>query len=292
MQKNGFIALTVLALGGAVMLRSPLIANEEAANAGPKVPAFAGASAGIEGLARELKLTDAQVRQLAALHKDIEQQADDIRGNNLLSPAEKEIRVHALHEGLETRIKAVLTSDQIQKFDQMGGLKALMSHPVVVGGMKLMGRNGLEALDLTDAQKSAIEGIMAQDKRAFEAAEGDVTKLRAIKQATWQRIMAVLTPPQQKKMAAAKGFELENGPGRTPDLAPLGLTTDQQPRLEAILKQAAPRADAIKEDRSLSDPEKQARLTALYQELRPQFLAVLTPAQEQKLRALLLDPSR
>jgi Spy/CpxP family protein refolding chaperone len=291
MQKNGFIAMAVLVLGGAVMLRAPLIANEEAPNAGQKVPAFAGASAGIEWLTRELKLTDAQVQQLAALHKDLEQQADDIRGNNLLSPADKKTRMRALDEGLETRIKAVLTSDQIQKFDQMGGLKALMSHQAAVGGMKVMERNGFEALDLTDAQKTAIGAIMAQDKQAFEAAGGDVTKLRALKQAARQRIMAVLTPAQQQKLAVGNGFELERA-GPDGRLASLGLTADQQPRLEAILKQAAPRADAIKEDGSLSDQEKQARLTALYQEFRPQFLAVLTPAQEQKLRAMLLDPHR
>jgi len=292
MQKNGFIVMAVLVLGGVAVHRAPLLANEAAPGPVQKVPDFSGKGQGIEWLGRELKLTDAQKQQIAAIHQDLDQQVSDILGNNLLSPADKKRQIGALHEGLGTRIKAVLTSDQIQIFDQLGGLKALMSHPVVVGGMQVMGRNGLEALDLTDAQKAAIERIMAQDKQGFEAAGGDVTKLRAQKQATWQRIMAVLTPAQQQKLAAAKRFEIERGPGRTPEFASLGLTADQQTRLEAIMKQVAPRADAIKEDRSLSDQERLAQMTALYQELRPQFLAVLTPEQEQKLRARLLDPSR
>jgi Spy/CpxP family protein refolding chaperone len=296
MQKNGFIAMAVLALGGAAMLRSPLLAGEGTPNPLQKMPAFQGAGAGIEWLARELKLTEAQQQQLSALHRDLEQQADDIRGNSLLSPAEKETRIRALHEGLETRIKAVLTSDQIRKFDQMGGLKAVMGHAEVIGGMRLMEKNGFfEPLDLTDAQKAAVERIMAQGKSAFEAAGGDVTRLRALKQAAWQHIMAVLTPAQQQKLAAAKGFELERGPGdgpSMPELGSLGLTPDQHSRLMSILERAAPRAHAIQEDKSLSDQQKMTQLTALYQEFRPQFTAVLTPAQEQKLRGLLLDRPR
>src|SRR5712692_6047631 len=167
MQKNGFIAMAVLALGGVVMFRAPLLAGEGTPNGVQKMPAFKGAGAGIEWLARELKLTDAQQQQLSALHRDLEQQANDIRQDSLLSPEDKEARIKALHEGLETRIKAVLTSDQIQKFDQIGGLKAVMEHVPVIGGMRLMEKNGFfEPLDLTDAQKAAVEEIMARDKSA------------------------------------------------------------------------------------------------------------------------------
>jgi len=300
MQKSGFIAMTVLVLGGVAVHRAPLLANEAAPVLVPKspAPAYPVPGPGIDWLGRELNLTDAQKQQLAAVHQDLEQQAGDIRGNSLLSPVDKKRQMAALHEGLATRIKAILTSDQIAKFDQLGGLKAIMAHdePIAVGGMDVTGPNGvLEPLNLTQAQKSAIEAIMAQDKQGFAAAEGDVTKLRAQKQATWQRIMAVLTPAQQQQMAAAKGFEIERVPGgdrSMPDLSSLGLTRDQHDRLMAILAEGGPRARAIKEDKSLSDPQRRAMLTSLYEQFRPRVLTVLTPAQEQKLQALLVDPRR
>lgn len=300
MQKSGFIAMTVLVLGGVAVHRAPLRANEAAPVLVPKAPApaYPVPGPGIEWLGRELNLTDAQKQQLAAIHQDLERQAGDIRGNSLLSPVDKKRQMAALHEGLATRIKAILTSDQIAKFDQLGGLKAIMAHdePIAVGGMDVTGPNGvLEPLNLTQAQKSAIEAIMAQDKQGFAAAEGDVTKLRAQKQATWQRIMAVLTPAQQQQMAAAKGFEIERVPGgdrSMPDLSSLGLTRDQHDRLMAILAEGGPRARAIKEDKSHSDPQRRAMLTSLYEQFRPRVLTVLTPAQEQKLQALLLDPRR
>jgi Spy/CpxP family protein refolding chaperone len=297
MQKNGFIAMAVLLLGGVAVHRAPLLASEAAPVLVPKAPAYPVPGPGIEWLGRELKLTDAQKQQLVAIHQDLEKQAGDIRGNSLLSPVDKKQQIAALHEGLATRIKSILTSDQIAKFDQMGGLKAIIAHdePTAVGGMRLQGPNGFESLNLTDAQKSAIEAIMAQDKQGFAAAEGDVTKLRALKQATWQRIMAVLTPEQRQKLAAAKGFQIERGPGGDlpmPDLSSLDLTPDQHERLMAILEQGAPRAHAIQEDNTLSEAQKRARLTALYQEFRPRFLTVLTPAQEQQLHALVVDRPR
>lgn len=296
MRKYSFIVLAALAVGGLAIQRAPLLAKEQSPAQGEKMTEFEGARAGIEWLQRELKLTDAQKQQLIALDQGLEQQANDIRQNILLSPVDKKVRMAALHQGLETGIKAVLTSDQIQKFDQMGGIKALMSHGQPVGeGMRLKGPNGFEALNLTDAQKSAIEAIMAQSKQGFQAAEGDVTKLAALKLATQQRIMAVLTPAQQQQMAAASGFEFERGPGADmsmPDLSSLGLTPDQHDRLMAILAEGGSQARAIKEDKSLSDPQRTAMLSSLYQQFRPRVLTVLTPAQEQKLEALLLDPRR
>lgn len=293
MTKHGFIVMGILALGGAAGVhRTPLLANEPSPGPAEKGAAIEGARPQMEWLARELKLTDAQVQQLEALHKDLERQAADIRENNLLPPSDKEARMHALFEGLGTRIKALLNSDQIQKFDQMGGLKGMMGHGPIVGGMRVIGPNGFEALNLTEAQKAAIETITAQEKQAFAAAGGDVTKLKAQKQATWQRIMAILTPEQQRKMAAGKGLELEREPGGDsggPDLSSLGLTPEQHERLTSIMDQGAPRAHAIQENPSLSEEAKHAQLTALYEEFRPRILSVLTPAQEQKFRALLFD---
>ena len=218
MQKYGFIVMAVLALGGIAVHRAPVLASEAAPGPVQKRPIAVDVGP-IEWLGRELKLTDAQKQQLAAIHQDLEQQARDILGNSLLSPPDKKRQIGVLHEGLATRIKAMLTSDQIAKFDQMGGLKAIMAHdePTAVGGTRLP--NGFESLNLTDAQKSAIEAIQAQAKQGFEAAEGDEAKLRALKQATGQRIMAVLTPAQQQQLERGS-----DGDKSGPDLSSLGLT--------------------------------------------------------------------
>jgi Spy/CpxP family protein refolding chaperone len=286
MQKNGFIAMAVLLLGGVAAPRAPLLASESAPVLVPKVPAYPVPGPGIEWLGRELKLTDAQKQQLAALHQELEKEAGDIRGNSLLSPPDQKRQMAALHEGLATRIKAILTGDQIAKFDQLGGLKAILAHdePAAGEGAR-QGPNGFESLHLTDAQKSAIEAITAQAKPAFRAAKGDVAKLTLLKQAVRERIMTVLTPAQRQ--------QLERGPsadGSVPELSSLGLTPDQHERLMTILAEGGPQARAIKGDQSLSEPQRRARLSSLYQQLRPRVLTVLTPAQEQKLQALLLDP--
>src|SRR5262249_17074324 len=125
-----------------------------------------------------------------------------------------------------------------------------------------------ERLDLTDAERAAIERLMADQKAQFEAAGGDVEKLRALKQATWQKLAAGLTPAQQQKLSEARSLERENESERgslRPELDSLGLTPGQRSRLMSILAQGEPRARAIKEDHSLSDPQKQERLAALYQ---------------------------
>lgn len=201
----------------------------------------------------------------------------------------------ALFQSLETRVKAILTADQIQQLDKIGGMKAVMGGPPALAGIGLLTRQGFDRLDLTEPQKAAIERLMAQSKAQAEAAGGDEEKLKALKQATWQQIMAVLTPEQRRKLAEAQKIEIQDeagGGGPRPDLSSLLLTADQEKRLEAILAEGKPRAQAILEDRSLSEAEKQARMTALYQQFRPRFLSVLNPAQEQKFRSLLLDAPR
>jgi Spy/CpxP family protein refolding chaperone len=194
MQKIGLIALVAGALGCAASFGTPVAASEEPANPRERPPAVEGLGVGFERVERELKLTEAQKAQLHAVQRDFEQQENDIRQDSLLSRPDQERRMHALLLGLDSRVKAFLTADQIQKFDQMGGWEGAMHGP-----------RGLESVwrELTPAQRASIDGLLAQQQPSFAAAAKDEAKLRALKQTTWQQIMAILTPPQQQKLKAA-----------------------------------------------------------------------------------------
>lgn len=66
----------------------------------------------------------------------------------------------------------------------------------------------------------------------------------------------------------------------------LGLTNDQKAKLSPVLKSAAEQVRGIRQNTSLSPEEKRAQIKEIRKNTRPQILAVLTPAQREKLKGL------
>src|SRR4051812_11399327 len=120
MSKNRLILLVTAVLGSACLFIRPIAAGERTPD--PERRAFAGVDGGIQRLEGELNLTNEQREQLQKAWRDVEEQLQDIRQDKLLSPAEQEAKVFALRHGLDTRIKALLTADQNQMYDQLEGL--------------------------------------------------------------------------------------------------------------------------------------------------------------------------
>jgi hypothetical protein len=192
MLKNRLILLVAAALGSACLLIRPVGAGERALD--PERRAFAGVVGGIQRLKSELNLTREQQERLEKAWRDVEVQLQDIREDKLLSPAEQEAKVFTLRRGLDTGIKALLTADQNQTYDQLEGLSDIKNLPWGVTGLWR---------ELTEAQQDAIHGVIAESRAAFEAAGENAEKVQKARQASWPKIIAALTPGQQQRVAAA-----------------------------------------------------------------------------------------
>ena len=66
----------------------------------------------------------------------------------------------------------------------------------------------------------------------------------------------------------------------------LNLTPEQKAKVLPILREEAPKVQAIKNDNSLSKIQKVQKLRAIHQQTDPQMKAILSPEQYQKLQAI------
>src|SRR5947208_16662542 len=66
----------------------------------------------------------------------------------------------------------------------------------------------------------------------------------------------------------------------------LNLTPEQKAKVLPILRDEAPKVQAIKNDNSLSKIQKVQQLRAIHQQTDPQMKAILSPEQYQKLQAI------
>ena len=66
----------------------------------------------------------------------------------------------------------------------------------------------------------------------------------------------------------------------------LGLTPQQKIKILPILREEAPKLEAIKNDNSLSRTQKVQQIRAIHQQSDPQMESILSPEQYQKLKAI------
>jgi periplasmic protein CpxP/Spy len=66
----------------------------------------------------------------------------------------------------------------------------------------------------------------------------------------------------------------------------LNLTPQQKVKILPILRDEAPKVQAIKNDNSLSKIQKVQQIRAIHEQTDPQIKAILTPEQYQKLKAI------
>ena len=101
--------------------------------------------------------------------------------------------------------------------------------------------------------------------------------------------LAALTPPSFAQFAAGahRGLARAQGGKRMQKLADtLGLSDAQKAQLKPILQSAGQQARAIQADTSLTPQAKQAKLKDLRKSANKQMMAILTPDQRQKLKAM------
>ena len=66
----------------------------------------------------------------------------------------------------------------------------------------------------------------------------------------------------------------------------LNLTADQQAKLKPILEDQAQQMKAVRDDTSLSEEQRKAKMKAIHESLHGQINSVLTPEQQAKLKQM------
>ena len=107
-------------------------------------------------------------------------------------------------------------------------------------------------------------------------AEQKQAKLKALRASTREQMKSVLTPEQQKVMADRRAT------AKAKFAEKLGLTTDQQSKLQVLHSSNRQQRQAVLKNASLSTEQKQAQLSQIRQATQAQLATILTPEQLEK----------
>ena len=134
-----------------------------------------------------------------------------------------------------------------------------------------------EKLNLTDAQKTAIKLILAND----------ANEIKEIRENGRRQINAILTPEQQKEFAEIKSEARhrmrEHAGDRLEMLTEkLNLTNAQMTAIKPIFVTEANDIKAVWQDNSLSKEQKQSKMFDIREAAKEKINTILTPEQQAK----------
>jgi Spy/CpxP family protein refolding chaperone len=134
-----------------------------------------------------------------------------------------------------------------------------------------------EKLNLTDAQKTAIELIVANEAK----------EIQEIRENNKKQIDAILTPEQQKEFAEirseARHRMREHAGDRLEMLTKkLNLTDAQTAAIKPIFAAEANDIKAVRQDNSLSKEQKQGKMFDIRKAANEKINTILTPEQQAK----------
>ena len=175
-------------------------------------------------------------------------------------------------------------------------------------GAKAAGKNGnrpeqgriCKALGLTDAQSQQIRDIVkkyhtdvkevAKSSTTKEEKKASITSLRT---AATGSIEGVLTSEQLEKAKKTGLIErilsprkMKQGAGMMKAFVKLDLTEDQKARIKSVFETSKQTAQGIKNDSSLNDEQKKAKLVELRKQTHENVMSILTPEQQEKLKEM------
>ena len=154
-----------------------------------------------------------------------------------------------------------------------------------------------EALSLTPDQQSKMKGILSDEWTRQQAIRSNTSlsqqdahkQIHELRKTEHEQMKSVLTPEQLEKAQALhkEGKRGEKG-GRGMAMGrvanELNLTDAQKAQLKPMFQQQREQMQALKADTSLTQDQKREKMQQLRADGRKQFLSVLTPEQQQKLR--------
>ena len=107
-------------------------------------------------------------------------------------------------------------------------------------------------------------------------AEQKAAKLKALRASTREQMKSVLTPAQQQAFADRRAARKANF------AAKVGLTADQQAKLKSLFQSTHQQREAVLNNTSLTNEQKQAQLSQIRQASQAQLATILTPEQLAK----------
>jgi Spy/CpxP family protein refolding chaperone len=178
----------------------------------------------LKQIAGDLKLTPEQQTKIDSILDDARQQLhgmiDELRQSD---PETRRQRIQQFLENLHDKFKEVLTSEQVQTFEQKlqelrNEMRAATTQPA--GGMMMPRlRNALGQLELTPDQKQKVESVLQDTRQRMQDLRAEMQsddsqmreKIQSIMQDTRQQLRDILTPEQREKLRS-----LMPGPGGGP----------------------------------------------------------------------------
>ena len=108
--------LVVSGLLGGLSLQAQDASNQPAASAPPmRRPQFS-----LDGMAKQLDLTDDQKAKVKPVMEDQQKQMADLRKDTSLAPADRRAKMKEIRDGTGAKLKEILTPEQYAKWQKMG----------------------------------------------------------------------------------------------------------------------------------------------------------------------------
>ena len=215
-------------------------------------------------------LTAAQAEQFKAIVAATEPERKAIRENAALSATEKQTQMQAVYEKIKQQLKAILTPEQIAEMEKAP--PANTPAPVKVFGVTLTAAQAEQFKAINAAAEPEKKAI--RENAALSEAEKR-TQMQAVYEKIRQQIKAILTPEQIAEMEKTPP---ENTPAPVKVFGVM-LTAAQAEQFKAINTAAEPEKKAIRENAALSETEKKTQMQAVYEKIKQQLIAILTPEQ-------------
>ncbi len=141
---------------------------------------------------------------------------------------------------------------------------------------------------LSAEQKQQLRDLRnsARDQAAIIRSDQTLTpqqrqaKLQALRASTREQMQSILTPEQQQAFAARRAA------AKAKFAAKLGLTADQMSKLKDLRTSTHQQRQAVLQNSSLTNDQKQAQLSQIRQASQAQLSTLLSPDQLQKLHQM------
>lgn len=173
----------------------------------------------LQRIAKHLGLTQQQVEQIARIAKQYYGDVKAVMQSDIPKEQKKD-RGATLKRQASEAVTAILTPEQREKAAKMRLVERLLSPRAAhKAGMFW----ALKQLDLTEAQRTQIKGILQQAREKANAVRADTAlddaakraRLLELKKQTTDQVISVLTPEQQEKLKQLKQKQGPRPGGKT-----------------------------------------------------------------------------
>jgi len=116
--------LTIAALlAGSLLTAGNLLAQDAPKDKPPSAaggPSVRGRGLAFDAIAAQLKLTDEQKPKVKPVIEEMQQKNRELRTDTALTPTERRAKMKEIHDAATTKLKDILTAEQLADWEKMG----------------------------------------------------------------------------------------------------------------------------------------------------------------------------